>query len=442
MVTGAFRATSLPALDIEAFVLPIQQKLDKLSCESLLRIVSCQRYETIVTQRPRPSKNKNISPLEILCRRFEKRFCCKIEHLERIVPFITLPWWIPPTTEIASSKHEAKACHDCIIQTHDPQRQLIVYTDGSGINGKIGAAAVIPSQNASFKAYLGSAHFFTVYLGELQGVAMALNSTTPVRNQLLQKLTIFTDNQSAIHSIAAPSAQSGQQILRFIVDAIDRLREQNIEVEVRWIPAHIGVDGNERADSAAKEAKGWRKVKRRNGKLIEIDTSHTSPSPNLPYLRSAVKASLTEKLHAEWEDDWHKETKGRTLYKIAPKPSRKVLHLHNKLPKWTSSLMVQMRTGKIGLRKFLYERNVPDISNTECACGEGEETVRHVLTECSQFSELRKITWADEVKKARYNWIDLRSILTTSAYLKKAVEFMQKTGLLGQYRGLKWDNTT
>lgn len=112
VVTGTFRATSLPALDIEAFVLPIQQKLDKLSCESLLRIVSCQRYETIVTQRPRPSKNKNISPLEILCGRFEKWFGCKIEHLERTVPFITLPWWIPSTTEIASSKHEAKACHD------------------------------------------------------------------------------------------------------------------------------------------------------------------------------------------------------------------------------------------------------------------------------------------------------------------------------------------
>lgn len=183
-------------------------------------------------------------------------------------------------------------------------------------------------------------------------------------------------------------------------------------------------------------------MKRRNGKSIEIDTSHTSPSPILPFLRSAVRASLAEKLFAEWEDDWHKETRGRTLFKIAPKPSRKVLHLHDKLPKWISSLMYQMRTSKIGLRKFLYERNVPDIDNTECACGEGEKTVRHVLTECSQFREMRRTIWADEVRKARYNYIDLRTILTTPAYLKKAAEFMQKTGLLGQYRGLKWGNTT
>ena len=50
----------------------------------------------------------------------------------------------PPLTEISSSKHKAKTSHDNIIQTHDSQKQLIVYTDGSGINGKNGAAAVIP----------------------------------------------------------------------------------------------------------------------------------------------------------------------------------------------------------------------------------------------------------------------------------------------------------
>lgn len=240
VVTGAFKVTSLPALDIEAFVLPIRQKLDKLSCESLLRIASSQLYETVVTQRPRPSKTKNISPLEILCRRFEKRFNCKIEHLERTLPFITPPWWIPPLIEIAPSKHEAKASHESIIQAHDPQKQLIVYTDGSGINGKIGAAAVIPSQNITLKAYLGPAHFFTVYSGELQKVAMALNSTSSASNQLIRRVTIFTDNQSAIQAVSAPSAQSGQQILRFIVGAIDQLREQHMEVEIRWIPAHIG----------------------------------------------------------------------------------------------------------------------------------------------------------------------------------------------------------
>ena len=268
---------------------------------------------------------------------------------------------------------------------------------------------------------------------------MALNCTLSLHYESKQKITIFTDNQSAIQAISTPNIQSGQQILRFIVNAINTLREQHIEVELRWIPAHIGIRGNEMADKAAKEATGWRKVKKRNGKSAEINTNHTSSSLNLPYLRTAVKTSLTEKLYAEWGDDWHREVRRRTLYKIAPTLSKNVLHLYDKSPKWVSSLMVQMRTGKIGLKKFLYERNVPGIEDTECACGEGEETVRHVLTECSQFAEMRRTFWADEVKNARYNWIDLCTILSTPVYLKKAAGFMQKTGLIGQSRGLDWD---
>ena len=67
--------------------------------------------------------------------------------------------------------------------------------------------------------------------------------------------------------------------------------------------------------------------------------------------------------------------------------------------------------------------------------------MRHILTECSQFEEMRGTLWADEVRKARYNWIDPRTILTTPAYLKKTEGFMQKTGLFGQFRSLKWGDT-
>lgn len=92
---------------------------------------------------------------------------------------------------------------------HLNSQPIKVAPNGNRINGKIGAIGVIPSQNATFKAYLGSAHFFTVYSEELQEVIMVLNNTTLVRNQLLQKLTIFTNNQSVIHFITAPSTQSG-----------------------------------------------------------------------------------------------------------------------------------------------------------------------------------------------------------------------------------------
>ncbi len=107
--------TSLPTLDIEAFALPISQKLNKLSCKSLLQIESSQLYKTIIIKRPKPSKTKNISPLKILCRCFEKHFNYKIKNLERTLPFIMPPLWIPPLTKIELSNHEAKISNDDII---------------------------------------------------------------------------------------------------------------------------------------------------------------------------------------------------------------------------------------------------------------------------------------------------------------------------------------
>ena len=55
MITSAGKATPLPALDIEIFLLPICFKLEKLGSESLLRIASSQLYETIISKRPKPA---------------------------------------------------------------------------------------------------------------------------------------------------------------------------------------------------------------------------------------------------------------------------------------------------------------------------------------------------------------------------------------------------
>ena len=56
---------------------------------------------------------------------------------------------------------------------------------------------------------------------------------------------------------------------------------------------------------------------------------------------------------------------------------------HESLTKAQSSLLVQARTGKIGLKRFLFQRKVPEIPTPLCRCGQAEKTVWHVLSGCT-----------------------------------------------------------
>ena len=62
---------------------------------------------------------------------------------------------------------------------------------------------------------------------------MALNIIiSQIAHSQISHVTIFTDNQSAIRSTENPLSQSGQQILRFIVESINTLRKKGINPEL------------------------------------------------------------------------------------------------------------------------------------------------------------------------------------------------------------------
>ena len=184
-----------------------------------------------------------------------------------------------------------------MVHNLDLQRHLVVYTNSSRINDKIEVAAIVPLQKIVCKAFFGPSHCFTVYSGKLQGIAMALNIILSQTNSQINKVIIFTNNQGAICSIINPHRQSGPQILRFLVSSANMLRKHGINPKLYWIPAHNGIAGNELADVAAKEATGWRQVKKRNGKFCKIDINYTGHQTPLSFLRCAAKAYLTKLLY-------------------------------------------------------------------------------------------------------------------------------------------------
>jgi hypothetical protein len=93
----------------------------------------------------------------------------------------------------------------------------------------------------------------------------------------------------------------------------------------------------------------------------------------------------------DWTDRWKKDQKrvervvrpGTELGSRATpedtSPNKAVLKLHSGLRKVKSSVLVQARTGRIGLAKFLYNRKVPGILSAQCRCSAREEAPRYIV---------------------------------------------------------------
>jgi hypothetical protein len=67
---------------------------------------------------------------------------------------------------IEATKEAAKKQHD-EIQAYPDTTTMTIYTDGSGIENKIGAAAYITATNEACHQNLGSEAQFNVYTAEL-----------------------------------------------------------------------------------------------------------------------------------------------------------------------------------------------------------------------------------------------------------------------------------
>ena len=77
------------------------------------------------------------------------------------------------------------------------RQDLIIYTDGSGHDGHIGAAIYSPILKITKGEYIGTEDTHNVYAAELTAIQMAV-SLFEEQIEKYKNIYIFTDNQSVI----------------------------------------------------------------------------------------------------------------------------------------------------------------------------------------------------------------------------------------------------
>jgi ribonuclease HI len=199
------------------------------------------------------------------------------------------------------------------------------------------------------------------YDGELAALAAAASYAAARSNadHSITRWVFYTDNSSAVQTIGDSGARPGQQYAQLFGAKVDEFLAGRIErtVEVRWTPAHVGIEGNELADKLAKEA--------------------TRLPPVMGSTVTWALAESTRRAAAAWKSEWKKWRRPNAWWAPA---TRKAPSLK---PSAFQAVLGHAFTGEY------YERFVPSES-PRCRCGLHRETNAHALLYCTASADSRR----------------------------------------------------
>ena len=329
-------------------------------------------------------------------------------------PYIKPPWWslTNTTTHIATiPKDKAKEEHENFLKDNSTPNILYIYTDGSGIENHIGAAAYSPTISAVAHHHLGKADNTNVYAAELTGIHLAVKMAGKSPEQY-DKCYIYVDNQSSIQAIDKPKQQSGQYIIRNILQSLDELQNQrpSLEFRIEWVPGHMNIDGNEKADEEAKKA--------------ALEKLREEQVPLHHKLKSVQVTKINDDTNTAAKKAWNNGKANARQHRKLTRPRRVKtgVQLYGSLPRKQLTNLIRLRTGHCRLNSYLNQRNI--IEDPTCDCGRGIENVKHFLLLCKKYEGPRK----ELRKKVGGRNMRMENLLGDPKLVKDTLEYVEKTG--------------
>ena len=118
-----------------------------------------------------------------------------------------------------------------------------IYTDGSKSSSGVGAAVIF--ENKTSLATLPCQA--SIFSAEAYALKMAIRLIT---NEPGTRFVIFSDSLSVAKSML--NSRSTNPTIRYLIHEIDRIQSFDEKlIEICWIPSHIGIPGNTKADEKA-----------------------------------------------------------------------------------------------------------------------------------------------------------------------------------------------
>jgi ribonuclease HI len=263
------------------------------------------------------------------------------------------------------------------FETGRPLRRagMHAYTDGSKFPKSIagsGVAIFNSAQESFLESHFSLESHTSVYMAEVAAITQAAHLALDMVETWTEKKTVFiySDNQAALRALASGNITSAS--LLACHQALDLLGASFL-VEHRWVRAHVGHPGNERADVLAKRAVTQPRVLR------------TSFVPKCEFKR-LIKAWVDR----AWTDMWPSYHLSQT-YIWFPTPNRPLAKALLKYSRGAFTRMVGFITGHCWLCRQNILVNPNYGLSTLCRkCFQAPERACHILLDCEPLWRIRQ----------------------------------------------------
>ena len=237
-----------------------------------------------------------------------------------------------------------------------PERTLI-YTDGSVTTEGAGCAVIAPSYEESWKIDRSA----SVVTTELSAIWKAVELCEP---STWKEITICSDSINALRRLE--NVYSKDTLTKKILSKLHTLRSTGADIQFMWIPGHVGLGDNEKADRMAKEAAGG------------MPTSEEL----LPAVVEDLKMYIKKKARATWELQWQNCTVAlRDIRRsTAPFPFPKELVRKEKI------ILTRLA---IGHTRLTHEHLLVGQRPPRCPLCGIQLTVQHILIDCPNLQQKR-----------------------------------------------------
>jgi ribonuclease HI len=262
---------------------------------------------------------------------------------------------------------------EALTAAREQRPGLSLWSDGSRLdNGRVGAGVAWQTSGVWHARGVPLGIGKEVFDAELIGACEALELALKIRDR--GPVMVLLDSQTAISRIRHQGAGPGQGLAIRAHRAAHALGAQGRTATIQWVPGHHGIEGNERADQAAKQATS-KPPRGGQGKLSLAYTHRTQTE----VARAQRQQWLTKALG-------RRSLRAQRAYRALP--GWKLDPVLAAAPKRIASRYYQLKVGHAAIGAYLQKVQAQE-SGACRGCHAPSETVYHLLFECREWRRQR-----------------------------------------------------